>query len=91
MTKLLLALAPYIPKKWKFLTFIIVACPFLVAGLNDHIDTRIDRRVGVIEKTQDSIHVVLQENRESYQNLNRSMEKLNDNVLGLHKWLVEHR
>lgn len=91
MNKLYLAILPYIPKKWKFITFLIVTFPFLVSGLNEHIDGRIDKKVGNIEKTQDSIHVVLEENRESYRTLNRSMDRLNDNVMDLQKWLIQNK
>ena len=91
MNKLYLAILPYIPKKWKFITFLIMTLPFIVSGLNEHIDVRIDKKVSYIEKTQDSIHVVLEENRESYRNLNRSMDRLNDNVMDLQKWLIQNR
>lgn len=91
MNKLFLAILPYIPKKWKFITFLIVTFPFLVSGLNEHIDGRIDRRVVNIEKTQDSIHVVLQQNRESYETLNKNIDRLNDNVDGLKNWLIQNR
>lgn len=91
MNKLFLAILPYVPKKWKFIVFLIMIFPFIVSGLNDHIDGRIETKMYCLAKTQDSIYVVLQYNKESYVNLNKNIDRLNDNVDELKNLLIRNR
>jgi hypothetical protein len=88
-------LMKYIPKSWRSVVsiFLLLASvtPVVTYTSLDFLDGRIEKKVAPLRRTQDSIHVVLCENRKSYSKLEQGMEKLNDNLLNLHKWLVEHR
>ena len=85
----------YIPKTWRGVVSIILllssVTPVVTFSTLDFLDGRIEKKVSPLRRTQDSIHVVLSANRKSYNKLEQGMEKLNDNLLNLHRWLVENR
>jgi len=91
MNKLFIAIMPYVPKRWKFIVFLIMIAPLLISSVNSHIDDRIDSKMSCLAKTQDSIYLVLQYNKESYVNLNKNIDRLNDNVDQLKNLLISRR